>query len=399
MTSHGVPRVSSLDTGTEALRKKELVKIKEYQELVDLINTKITERQYTAEVLALISRLLTHNPEYYTIWNHRRLILKHQFSAPLEASNSTPASDIPIESPKNSSQHENTLELLISDLQFLVPLLRKFPKCYWIWNHRLWLLQQSNVLLPASEARRLWEQELGLVGKMLSMDSRNFHGWGYRRTVISHLESPILDPRIFGEAGSNGKSMVEQEFAYTTKMIETNLSNFSAWHNRSKLIPRLLDEREADDTARRKFLDDELSLIQRALYTDPYDQSLWFYHQNLICTFSPSPSLTTQTMAPNLPLPLKLTYLSKEITNIQDMLDGAEDCKWIYKALIECTMLFWLIRRQEGQEGGIREMEEETRRNLRDWVTQLRALDPLRRGRWDDLELTLRDEFSVGNED
>ena len=51
------------------------------------------------------------------------------------------------------------------------------------------------------------------------------------------------------------KSLVEQEFEYTTKMISTDLSNFSAWHNRSKLIPRLLEERGADRDARRKMLE------------------------------------------------------------------------------------------------------------------------------------------------
>lgn len=50
--------------------------------------------------------------------------------------------------------------------------------------------------------------------------------------------------------------MVEPEFEYTTTMIHMDLSNFSAWHNRSKLIPRLLEERGADDVARRKFFDE-----------------------------------------------------------------------------------------------------------------------------------------------
>ena len=89
-----------------------------------------------------------------------------------------------------------------------------------------------------------------LASKMLSLDSRNFHGWGYRRTVVRALESPKIS--------SSGctDSLVEQEFEYTTKMINTNLSNFSAWHNRSKLIPRLLDERQTDKKARQKFLDE-----------------------------------------------------------------------------------------------------------------------------------------------
>lgn len=141
---------------------------------------------------------------------------------------------------------EKDLDSLRSELGFTVPLLMEFPKCYWIWNYRSWLLQQAIDRLDPAVARRIWEEELGLDTKMLSKDRRNFHAWGYRRNVVSHLESAAL----------NGKSMVESEFEFTTKMIHVDLSNFSAWHNRSKLIPRLLDERQADESARKKFYDD-----------------------------------------------------------------------------------------------------------------------------------------------
>ena len=132
----------------------------------------------------------------------------------------------------------------------------KFPKCYWLWNYRGWLLQQANERLPVDIARELWVRELSLVSKMLVKDSRNFHGWGYRRKVVEELESSDL----------KGKSMVESEFEYTTRMIRApnGLSNFSAWHRRSKLIPRLLDERLADDAARRQFLDDGKLLLLTA---------------------------------------------------------------------------------------------------------------------------------------
>ena len=143
-----------------------------------------------------------------------------------------------------------------------MPLLRKFPKCYWIWSYRLWLLENCTRLLPALEARRFWQQELALAGKMLSLDSRNFHGWGYRRTVVSALECNEL------QAEALSKSMIETEFDYTTKMINSNLSNFSAWHNRSKLIPRLLDERGADHQARMKFLDGGEKLLDIVSYID-----------------------------------------------------------------------------------------------------------------------------------
>ena len=183
------------------------------------------------------------NPEYYTIWNHRRRIIRHLYS---NNSNYNTLSEVEDAASQRSQYIE---DLISSDLDFLLPLLRQFPKCYWIWGYRSWLLNESTRLLAVSASRRLWQQDLGLASKMLSLDSRNFHGWGYRRMLIKALESSEL--RLDGSTGS----MAEAEFKYTTKMIESNLSNFSAWHNRSKLILRFLDEQQADDDARFKSLD------------------------------------------------------------------------------------------------------------------------------------------------
>lgn len=139
--------------------------------------------------------------------------------------------------------------LIKTDLQFLIPLLRSFPKCYWIWNYRLWLLDEAKRLLPRAVARKVWQEELALVGKMLSLDSRNFHGWGYRRFVVETLESLASNEK-------DEESLAEAEFEYAKKMIGTNLSNFSAWHYRTKLIQRLLSEKSASDEERKRMLDD-----------------------------------------------------------------------------------------------------------------------------------------------
>lgn len=139
-------------------------------------------------------------------------------------------------------QPENCIQ---PELQFTVPLLVEFPKCYWIWNYRRWVLNYATSLLTKSVAHTLWEEELRLVEKLLHRDRRNFHAWGYRRHVVAQLENLTL----------GGKSLAESEFAYTTKMIRTDLSNFSAWHNRSQLIPRLLADRQANDCARQAFLE------------------------------------------------------------------------------------------------------------------------------------------------
>jgi geranylgeranyl transferase type-2 subunit alpha len=140
---------------------------------------------------------------------------------------------------------------LRDDLRFLVPLMLKFPKCYWIWKYRSWLLEQSTERLPASSARIIWKEELALVSKLLSRDGRNFHGWGYRRVVVEALESDALQV----EGQDDEQSLVTSEIEYTKKMIYGNLSNFSAWHTRSKLIIRMLDEEHADDERRKATFD------------------------------------------------------------------------------------------------------------------------------------------------
>lgn len=222
----------------------------------------------------MTSKLLSKNPEYYTIWNVRRRLLTyglfsnysdsslHSTELPSisqttttttssgdSSSSSSTATPLPRDS-LTIGKNGTTLDLIKGDLAFLMPLLMSYPKCYWIWNYRLWLLQQAKERLDLETARSIWIQELGLAGKMLARDSRNFHGWGYRRKIVTELESPELQ----------GKSMVETEFEYTTKMFSALLSNFSALHARSRLIPRLLNERKADDATRLQFLDNGISL-------------------------------------------------------------------------------------------------------------------------------------------
>lgn len=130
---------------------------------------------------------------------------------------------------------------------------------------------------------------------------------------------------------------------------------------------------------RRAFIDTviELALIHQALI-DPYDQSLWFYHQNLMCVFDPS--MAGRTMAPHLSTSDRVQYLRDEVEAIQEMLDGAEDCKYIYQALIECTLLASKVAGS---------LSDTDRDQILSWLAELKQLDPLRGERWLDFEKTL----------
>lgn len=98
-----------------------------------------------------------------------------------------------------------------------------------------------------------------------------------------------------------------------------------------------------------------------------------------MCTFDPS--LSQSTMAPNLTHSERLEYVRREIDEIQDMSDGAEDCKYIYQALIDCTLLAAKI--QGVQPSG------DQKKHILSWLSELKKLDPLRQGRWLDFEKSL----------
>src|SRR5947207_4347581 len=103
----------------------------------------IQEKQYTAEVLSLTTKLLAQNPEYYTIWNYRRLIQKNglfrksksplsnwdTLSSPQELASDISSSEAlsikqttSNETSTESSVTSETLEFLQNDLNFLIPL-------------------------------------------------------------------------------------------------------------------------------------------------------------------------------------------------------------------------------------------------------------------------------------
>ncbi len=143
---------------------------------------------------------------------------------------------------------------------------------------------------------------------------------------------------------------------------------------------------------------------------------MWFYHEWLMSiytttpTSTSSPSTTTTTVTttniiPDLIPSEKKTHLVKQLDLLTDMLDGAEDCKWIYEALLRYTLALQQLRREHeaaaaaaadvhveagtGDSDGDVDGDVDGRTTTRNWLVQLRRLDPLRKGRWDDLEKSL----------
>ena len=142
--------------------------------------------------------------------------------------------------------------LLTDELALTTSQLKLHPKVYGIWNHRRWCL--TNVPDGPSDDNRdgwrqaYWNKELFVVEKMLDADARNckptcnlwvknstqerlVHAWNYRRYVLANM--PMKRP-------------AQAELTFTKRKIEANFSNFSAWHQRSKVLTCLWEAGQLD---------------------------------------------------------------------------------------------------------------------------------------------------------
>ncbi|KAB8342755.1 hypothetical protein FH972_022353 [Carpinus fangiana] len=309
------------------------------------------------------------------MWNYRRKIIL----ALLESEDHTP----PVQ--------PNT-DLLTRDREFLLPLLKQYPKCYWIWNHRIWLLEQSATHYNNHPVyiRSLWRSELNLVKLMLSRDRRNFHGWDYRRMIVARLRRWEAEQQDDTAVAQDAKklqiskipSLLESELSYTEEMIRADLSNFSAWNTRSKLIPSVLDERAASQDQRRAFFEAEIAFLKDGLMLDPPDQSMWKYHQYLMYVLMTAP----QESGPASEIWVSFTdadrkqIFAREIADFKELLEDTKDCKWLYQNLLQYSGQYLRL------DGGTRML---TTAEMREWLAQLKTLDPLRIGHWNDLGKTL----------
>nr|CAH8838688.1 unnamed protein product [Trichobilharzia regenti] len=198
-----------------------------------------------------IATLVETSADTTTLWNYRREILMHLMV-------------------KYSDDTEKVSKLMEAELDLTTRCLYNSPKSYAVWHHRSWVM--NNHTAPN------WESEVKFCNMALKLDERNFHCWDYRRFVVSKGGIPI-----------------ELEREFTDAAIERNMSNYSAWHYRGELLtcssntscvsPRLSPppDIEIDRGCCRPLLDfsvpsEELDLVHNAIYTDPADQSPWFYY-------------------------------------------------------------------------------------------------------------------------
>ncbi|CAB3231014.1 unnamed protein product [Arctia plantaginis] len=233
---HGRVKVRTTEEEKARKEKERQEKLKVFEHAMQKIQQKRKDAEYDKDLLDLTGKVLSSNPDIYTLWNIRREILKIF---------------------KKNNETEELPQQYDAELHLTEYCLKTNPKSYGAWHQREWVLTTRND--PD------WQKELSLCNMYLKLDERNFHTWDYRRFVVSKCNPSLKD-----------------EFDFTTDKLYDNFSNYSAWHYRSKILVALYPDLEGGRPIEDIHHKQELKIVQSAAFTDPDDTSAWFYQRWLL---------------------------------------------------------------------------------------------------------------------
>ncbi|KAH8914766.1 protein prenylyltransferase, partial [Atractiella rhizophila] len=309
----------------KAKREKELKAVEEYQALLSDFNQRRRDKDFSTDSLN-------------TCWNSRRLIITKYLAR------CVPCRDLPTRQ-----------TLYKQEVHLTTAALAQNPKVYCVWDYRKWVLE--NMPFPD------WGKELGQIEMLLNADARNFHVWDYRPIHAFDKDSrPLAAPEL-------PRVTTEGEMEFTRAKISKDLGNYSAWHYRTKMFAKLVNESQWSLTSseRAKVVDTEFELVLKVLWTDPSIQSAWFYHRWLLGFAEEAGAVSF------------LPVLKREVKNVEELYEFEPDTRWCMDALVRCRLKLADLQGLNTQE------TEGVKKECGELLTRLQEIDKDRKGRYADL--------------
>ena len=403
----------------------------------------------------LTQTALQRNPKAYGAWFHRKWSIRHYLNLFLETETSRLSANTDANGDANADTDANVLiksilRLLKAELILCGEFLMLDERNFHCWNYRRFVVGITIAVIMLEGSLGHGESENKIEGHAISSldgcGAWDIHEWlpsldidldaiGAQMAMSLSQQSQsqslsasrnkksieTLSQRICIE---KVHSLLQSEWEFTTKKIEQNFSNGSAFHMRSKLLPILIrldhcsvidpDSDSAGNhhdtgiflAAKSKWFQEELELIRNAVFTEPDDQTSWWYFRFVLSWANPmnmddnatgdnanandngnNNDITHDTYAA---LDEYQSILYEEWDTIQELVEGEDgQCKWGLLGLYMIATTFDSIEKDEhGQREGGDEIV--TCYEGQDWgalaksyLVQLKVLDPDRSRRYD----------------
>jgi len=356
-----------------------------------------THEEWLKQELIVTQTALEANPKAYGAWFHRKWCIRKFVHKVLELG--------------TNSASSSCQTVLDRELYLCAEFLTLDERNFHCWNYRRFIVGCNMDLIIFAESST--ECSTDNINDITSVHSYMNGAWTFTRYLSDNVWKESiptigaqLTPTIWKEANdgeitnvcllSNDAqkkvyNLIQSEYQFTYDKIAQNFSNGSAFHYRTKLLPFILsfrlnfNEREIShikfDLAR-----EELDIIRNAIFTEPDDQTCWWYLRFIVDWSNPLKQKQNDPQSEeddDYSVDEYKDMLYQEWLTIRELVEAEKGrCKWGLLAMHMIAMIFL------DENVGLKDTHfkgEDWMNHVQTYVSQLQTLDPDRSIRYKSL--------------
>ena len=320
-----------------------------------------------------ISQLgLQNNPKAYAVWHYRKWCIQQQAKMMMML-----PSFVVVKSSSSSSSSSTTSDavvwqLLNQELHLCNLLLQKDERNFHCWSYRRFVVSCFIFCIESKKQDTTTTTDTSMTGEWILPDidrEDNIIWMGAQITVrdVSMLPTTVsIDEHDMVNTTtpySTTNNILQQEWEFTTTKIYENFSNFSAFHYRSKLLPLMIQIRRHSATAASingstdiasipiesdacdvdesditfQMIKDEFDLITNAIYTEPDDQTAWWYQVFLFHYLASNIFIQNDTNDMILLTQYNEQIIQPHLQQVRELQhETTNSSKWVLIGLLQC---------------------------------------------------------------